>query len=366
MLEMWAGSPDGISGGSGGAGAAPWDSGTLYTTGQVVFDRGGTWQAVDSSTNSEPISGNTHWTLIGGMPYVDVTLDPVGLTTAPFFDPLGSGPGVVAIPGPWEPGAFLQEVLAYSTQSSGDTWASNASTQLSYISPAVSVPPLPAQSNSVGDNLGEASPEFPGSRGNLGGGGSPSVDITNQSIVIWSTTDLTNGGATIGSRSLSLRFYYLIGRTGDTVFAHQFYVVTDVNQSAKTFTVSGDASSLGATFSIVGSTGNNGTYTKVSATHDPSVSYSITGGSQVGKTFTIAGNHVSDFPVGTPATVAGSTGNNGVYTVVTAVFTTVTTITVAEVIPNGTFDGTIGHPDETAVVVSQVIPSATADGWVKR
>jgi hypothetical protein len=63
-------------GGGGGGGLAEWDSGTAYTAGQIVLDRGGIWKAVDASTNSQPISGNAHWTLVGGMPYVTTRLTP--------------------------------------------------------------------------------------------------------------------------------------------------------------------------------------------------------------------------------------------------------------------------------------------------
>src|SRR5438552_6933680 len=42
---------------------AIWSSLTTYSAGQVVFDRGGIWQAMFANTNSEPVSGNPDWTL---------------------------------------------------------------------------------------------------------------------------------------------------------------------------------------------------------------------------------------------------------------------------------------------------------------
>lgn len=68
----------------------------------------------------------------------------------------------------------------------------------------------------------------------------------------------------------------------------------------------------------------------------------ITAVDQVGKTFTVAGNHAIEFPTTLTATVATSTGNDGTYTVVSATFDVDhTDIVVSEAIPNATADGTI-------------------------
>jgi hypothetical protein len=67
----------------------------------------------------------------------------------------------------------------------------------------------------------------------------------------------------------------------------------------------------------------------------------ITGVNQVGKTFTVAGNQTSYFPTGSTFTVSGSTGNDGTYTVVSATFGTSTDVVVVEAIPDATVDGSI-------------------------
>ena len=67
----------------------------------------------------------------------------------------------------------------------------------------------------------------------------------------------------------------------------------------------------------------------------------ITGVNQGTKTFTVAGNATSNFPVTSHFTVSGSTGNDGTYTVVSATFTSSTAIVVVESIPNATVDGDI-------------------------
>src|ERR1700740_3525785 len=45
---------------------AVWDAGTPYLLNDLALDRGGFWQATGTNTNSEPVSGNTDWTLAGG------------------------------------------------------------------------------------------------------------------------------------------------------------------------------------------------------------------------------------------------------------------------------------------------------------
>ncbi len=70
--------------------------------------------------------------------------------------------------------------------------------------------------------------------------------------------------------------------------------------------------------------------------------YAVTGVSTGSKTFTVATDHTAIFPAGQKFQVWGSTGNNGTYTVVSAVFGTSTVITVSETVPNATVDGTLG------------------------
>src|SRR5262249_46230798 len=45
-------------------------------------DRGGTWEAVNDNTNSQPISGNADWNLVGGVPYAPFTFDGDDLNNA--------------------------------------------------------------------------------------------------------------------------------------------------------------------------------------------------------------------------------------------------------------------------------------------
>jgi len=66
----------------------------------------------------------------------------------------------------------------------------------------------------------------------------------------------------------------------------------------------------------------------------------ITAIDQSAKTFTIGGDHAVDFPKDRTFDVAGSTGNDGIYTTVSA-----------------SYDGT-----NTIIIVSEAIPNATADG----
>lgn len=56
-------------GGGGGGGMRVWDT-DPFTAGDFTLDRGGTWLANNDNTNSQPISGNADWTLVGGTPYV--------------------------------------------------------------------------------------------------------------------------------------------------------------------------------------------------------------------------------------------------------------------------------------------------------
>lgn len=72
--------------------------------------------------------------------------------------------------------------------------------------------------------------------------------------------------------------------------------------------------------------------------------FAITGVNQGTKTFTIAGNHAAAFPPASSAYVTNSTGNDGTYTVVSATFTASTAIVVVEAIPDATVDGKITAP----------------------
>lgn len=244
-----------------------WDPASRYKLGAIVLDRAGFWLAVNPNHNSRPISGNADWTLVGGTPYVDVVFDPVALTTAPFFSSPFSNPGAVLVPAPGA-GFTLYSPRIYTTVTDGEAWGNSAAAQVFYGDPTDGNEVFP---NTTSDQLNAtdltATPAETMMVGtDLASGGLLTTPIANKPIVIQSQTDLIASGPPIGTRSLIVRTYYtIIPTTGFSLSA--FFSVSAVNQGTKTLTVSGDATSV-TTFSIVGSTGNNQTFTKVSATFD--------------------------------------------------------------------------------------------------
>jgi hypothetical protein len=72
--------------------------------------------------------------------------------------------------------------------------------------------------------------------------------------------------------------------------------------------------------------------------------FAITAVNTGAKTFTVTGDH-SSLGAGDIIEVEGSTGNDGYYTVVSATYTTSTDIVVSEVVPDGTADGTVDYCD---------------------
>lgn len=61
-------------------------TGQKVPAGLIAKHNNGDWLCVKPNRDSEPISGNADWTLVGGTPYVKVTLGEDELTTIPFFD----------------------------------------------------------------------------------------------------------------------------------------------------------------------------------------------------------------------------------------------------------------------------------------
>ena len=156
--------------------------------------------------------------------------------------------------------------------------------------------------------------------------------------------------------------------------------ITAVDQPNKKFTIAGDHTATltaSSSFTVQGSTGNDGTYTVVSSTlvltnTEIVVSQSVpdatadgdiykeistvntnvtitsveigavTAVDQPNKKFTIAGDETSFVFVGDKIRVQGSTGNDGVYSVVSkALVSGNTEIVVSESLPNTTADGNI-------------------------
>jgi len=253
-----------------------WEADTSYPPGLTVLDRGGLWQAIDFSKGSEPISGNPDWRLVGGTPYVDVTLDPVALTTAPVYDPTSIGPGLPVLSAPGANFSLL--FMRYrTTQSLGDAWGSALNAKLWYGAPGgYDLTAAVTSNGNLQDDLSnDPAGEFlaiVSSNENaalIQPGGSNPVGV-NQPIVLSSAADVTGGGATVGTRSVTYRIWYDIVPT--TAPFNTFFHITAVNQGTKTFTVSPDPTSIlvdGDSVTIVGSTGNDGTYTVASrdATH---------------------------------------------------------------------------------------------------
>ncbi len=245
-------------GGSGGA-LEVWDVATPYSPPTIVVDRGGLWQAEDDSTGSRPVSGNAKWTLVGGTPYVDVVLDPVALTTQPFYDPStpvgfpvipDAGSGLVAVP-----------IQAIFTRDDGDAWAADPDIEFVFNEWAGETIWF---ANISGPAL-LTSPANYGGFGTFGGIGSAGLQFTDTGpVVIGTLVDVTDGG-TFGTRSLYIRTFYQIQPISPRTPTHVFYNITAVVQVSKTFTTTGNASALTGNIDVVGSTGNDGTYTIVSA-----------------------------------------------------------------------------------------------------
>ena len=69
--------------------------------------------------------------------------------------------------------------------------------------------------------------------------------------------------------------------------------------------------------------------------------YPVVAVSVANDTFSILGNHITKFSVGKTFEMRGSTGNDAVYTVVSSAFVTSTVITVEEDITDATVDGSV-------------------------
>lgn len=108
--------------------------------------------------------------------------------------------------------------------------------------------------------------------------------------------------------------------------------------SASVLNAGGSKYAATNTFKVNGGNGNAlGTVDTVTP-----YSGSITAVSTVAKRFTVAGDHTANLPVGGSITITGSTGNDGTYTIVSAAFSSGSTnIVVSQVIPDPTADGTL-------------------------
>ena len=377
--------------GAWGNSASVWSSSVTYASGDLVFDRGGIWQATGGNTNSQPVSGNTHWTLIGGEPYVDFVLDPVTMTTAPYLDIAAAGPGMVLVPGTSDPNNVVVPVRVFAVTGEGSLWGNDTSLNFSWGSsggvnvkslfpridsvsnylpdpPTTGHPPWRTESETVGFGSGVIQEGFSLKPFDTGAASTVLETIKGLPLVAWSDVDCSDSGfgpILFGTRSFTCRLYY----TEAPVLApaqNDYFRISFLDQGAKTFIIGDDASALTGTVTVVGSTGNDGDYTIVSATTAAGAPRNITVADQPTYTVTIAGDHRAEFPSGVLVTIAGSTGNDGVYsTGGVALDGGNTTIAVAY-INDGTADGTITAGTRTEVVVLEAIPDAAADGWVKQ
>jgi hypothetical protein len=252
-----------------------WSSTTTYHLGDVVFGAitncsggcGGIWQATGTSTGSQPVSGNTNWAFIDGIPYVYFSRDPVQLTTAPYYDPTLTGPGVTVIPAPGAGLTVMPFLLGTGRTSAGDAWGTGPALNLGWVSPGASLDPF---FNTLAGGLerdlsvlGPVTVGYIGTTGENEWGPPPGVE--NQPIVGWTTEDATSGG--IGSRSVIYRIGYIIFPSGLYVPATVFFTITGVNQGLKTFTVSPDPTGTTGSVTVVGSPAcNDGPYTVASVT----------------------------------------------------------------------------------------------------
>src|ERR1043166_3054961 len=326
----------------------------LTAAAAIVFWHGGIWQAVQNNLNSEPVSGNPDWSLIGGTPYYDSDWTP------PVIAGCDAHP-VTLVPAPLA-GQAAWIVRFEWEMSAGDKWtAGSGGLTLGYPDNQINLGPNVAsmgnnQNNWIDDLSQDAPLPYPTFL-NIWSTDYPGIGLEEATAIIATTNTAPTGG----TRSLRVRTFYRIVTLADLLVADSYYSITALNQTAKTFTVNGDASAVSGAVAVVGSTANDGDYTVTSATHQDPESDTITACDHVAKTFTVAGDHTGAFPAGSSALVEGGTDKNGRYTVVSAVFGVATVITVAESIADltDTADGTIGHPEQTILAVSESITSPT-------
>jgi hypothetical protein len=215
--------------------------------------------------------------------YADVVLDPVQLTTAPFVDTGFTGPGIKVIDAPGE-GLSVWPIYFDFCPAPGEAWAggdSNRSLPVTFCYRDVPIGTNEGtkwEANDSGSLADKADPLYPfySPRRFLAQDINRDFVVNDPSVVVNAPLVMFVPSANyfdlgIGSRSLRIRITYeIIPITQLVSFDYSFFRISATNQGTKTFTVADPyeqaIASLGATFTVVGSTGNNGTYTKVSAT----------------------------------------------------------------------------------------------------
>lgn len=84
---------------------------------------------------------------------------------------------------------------------------------------------------------------------------------------------------------------------------------------------------------------------------------------KVDQVFGIDGNHAAEFSVGETFQILGSTGNNGIYTITSITYTTRTELTVSQVIPDDTVNGNLLHPIGVAANATDIDKNWPVDFW---
>ncbi len=239
----------------GGGGLAEWSAGS-YATGTTVLNRGGTWKStgLNATPTVAPISGNADWTLVGGTPYMTVEVDP------PTYNAMDSA-FITLIPA-----TINATVLpvAYAAQASDGVRPTRAGVDAIFWDDGTGYHDTgsgQAFGESVWSNLNTGASMFQCISANpTEPTGTPDLFVGKP--LVWGASDTVVGGSDVVTLTV---FYNIVPAS---VAAQTYFIITAVVQGAKTFTVTDAGADLnGATGSIdvVGSTGNNDTYTIVSS-----------------------------------------------------------------------------------------------------
>ncbi len=234
-----------------------WSSTSNYPIGQTVAYAGSIWRAVVTNRASTPSLSNTDWVLVvaGGTgaliaPEVTVTLT----LTPEQIQGLNSFPVDIVVAADANTFIALGQLVFIGSRDTSGTY---------------SAPPIPSIQYAGGPDLAiDASATWDGSAVALTliGSVAPAIAVDEVASVglnvqITSSTDVTGGDASC-TVILTYRAYNI-----ESFLASAYYSMLSVNQSGPEFIVNDLGAVLAdttGTFTIVGSTGNDGTYTLAS------------------------------------------------------------------------------------------------------
>lgn len=189
---------------------------------------------------------------------------------------------------------------------------------------------------------------------------SPLSNLSNE-IRVHTNTNLTN--IILPSNSNTFLIFYVfntnLGYIDFTSLSNMMEVNdSDVQLQNNNMTV-GEINAILVDLDSISTGGFTGRTIDISGTNaapDGGVNPAIAGVDQTGGAgsnfFSVATDLTAYFPTGTRFTVSGSTGNDGTYTVVSASFTVNTDIIVEEAIPDATVDGSITTADGSTAVTN--------------